>query len=68
MIIGQLITACSEGNNEWLNEIKNSLTNLLVGYKTRPHIYEEFLCHTMKAVLDYYQNDLKNRFNCKGNS
>ena len=60
MIIGQLITACSEGNNEWLNEIRNSLTNLLVGYKIRPHIYEEFLCHTMKAVLDYYQNDLNN--------
>ena len=59
MIIGQTITACRENNKELINSIKSDLINLLIGYKTKPHIYEEFLCHTMKAILSFYQENME---------
>lgn len=59
MIIGQTITACRENNKESISMIKCDLINLLISYKTKPHIYEEFLCHTMKAILSFYQENME---------
>jgi hypothetical protein len=59
MIIGQTITACRENNKELIHKIKGDLINLLIGYKTKPHIYEEFLCHTLKAILSFYQENIE---------
>lgn len=60
LLIGLLIKAIKENDIIALGSIKNKVKYLINGYKSTPHVYEEFLCYTIEGICLVKQADYSN--------
>ena len=57
LLIGLLIKATVENDEKELDSIKRKTKYLLDGYRSIPHVYEEFLCYTIEGICFVKKSD-----------
>lgn len=60
LLIGLLIKAIVENDEKEMDSIKRKTKYLLDGYRSIPHVYEEFLCYTIEGIYFIKKSDFSN--------